>query len=479
MTVNKRMFVGTVALALSVGGTLSAAAGSVTDTNTWIGAVSDKMDDAGNWSLGVAPIWANKPNGTLRFTNSVEVLMEGHIICNHLLVEQGNVLISDSNGGAHSFIMQSTGLGSTRGCTSRVDVAENAVLRMKGVRSTVSGTWSLFCSGELWTGCRASIVKCGKGLFECDSMRFYGYNNGQNYGFHSLDVMEGTLAAFSTGRLLSPVLLTHNNLVRVHDGACLWMGYQQFEKTMVVQLDKGALMRDCYKNDWEGLGLAGVIGEGIVSNTSLSCGFYKGPYEFSGQFTKNGTIYASPQSTAVTSSAEFGMIVGATNTFEDAQFLTASAVESRVLESPAHCCVRFKPGIGFFKFSRLKLPSTHPLYLADTDGNAVTVRVTTVESPVWTGPLTAEGGRGCLQFAKTQTWNGTMGTRTDLGLASNVTVTLGADAVLDPDATLHLSTGSVLDLGGRNFTVSRVTGGGKWRNGKLHQTGIGMVLILR
>lgn len=457
---------------------LFASAATLTSTNTWQGAAAatgTEWKDKANWSLGEAPIDANRPFGTLRFTDSTTITVTGWMYFNHILVEKGDLLINDSDGKATYLVFEGDGASRT---DSRLEVAEGASLTFDGKPHPTAGSYTRLCPGTPTISQRGNLAKLGKGTCSIKMM----FSPDAAYFFYDVHVYEGRLEILTRQNQLN----TSSGMVHVHHGGTMALGSQVLAPSIVASIDEGGVLSPAGNTLVEET-ISGVTGGGVVSNLYLYCKLDGGPHCFSGSTARD--VWFAPSQSETITDEEFGFIVGATNALAATRCKFQPLKIRHEPDVAAHSCLRFAPGVGLFRLNEVNLVSytadggeykSHPFNLADTDGNAVTACVNEVTAPVCTGPATDEGGRGCLLFGRSLTWHGRMGERTDIGAESGVTVILGEDAVIDPHTVLRFAPGSVLDLGGRTVVVSRMTDGGKWRNGKLIQTdGPGMVLVVR
>lgn len=129
-----------------------------------------------------------------------------------------------------------------------------------------------------------------------------------------------------------------------------------------------------------------VTGVGTVRNGTLVMVLHNGPYAFAGTFSTMSGITLernNPSRSDGATQAQHGFIVGTAETLANPGcHLTISLADNvaeadRALVNPAHCALRFAPGVGEFycvtNDPRFIVHSTdrNPVYLADTDGQPI------------------------------------------------------------------------------------------------------------
>ena len=427
----------------------------------WIGGDEGPMFEAANWSEGFSERnWKNTHIAV--FTNSATVNVDSkHSFFSHVLVESGDVNVTAAD---PTFRLGLTGDKSSGARVAEIVVAEGANFE---VNATIFGM-------RPYNGYHQTLAKNGDGTLTVKSAIDY---------FRTIDVVEGVLK-FSTSRDMTGRVLendgTHaniENLMKIRDGAKveLYMS-NPFYNRLNINIEEGGLLNSRGFDDVIGA----VSGGGTVSNGIFYLKLWKGPHAFSGRAVNSTiTISAYGSADSAETEEEHGFILGSADAFSSPDSYLKLADSLTAPECQTNSCVRFAEGIGTFTVNDLTGCINHPIWLADTGGNVVTMRVHNVTSLAVCGPV-ASDARGCLMFDRSHTFDSVLGSGVDLAAVDGVTVTLGESAVIDPGAVFRFEKGTTLDLGGRTVTVRRFIGSGRKTNGTLIETEPpGLKLIIR
>ena len=426
--------------------------------NYWIGGSSGSIDEPANWSEGMAPVYDNRNNNILVFTNSVSSTPKEHLYATHIRVAD-DCEVSIGGGGSNRFFLNGDQVeGVFREAVA--EVGSNATLTLKPQFLGMYG----------WSGARTTLIKRGSGL-----MTFYDCVE----DFTDIRVEEGCLWFRGTSDTVCTIGASCKYLITICDGARVeWLSTSSFDNRMAFQVDEGGVLNARGRSDTIGA----ICGAGLVSNGVFRLTLYNGPHMFSGTVS-NATVDLNKaiSGKSATTDDQFGFVIGSARAFADERATLSINASSAISapSSPEKCCVRFAPDIGTFYVGEFAGSAVHPIWLADTDGNAVTMRVHVASAPYVCGP-TNPNQRGCLLYDRNQTFDARLGAGADLGAVGGATVTLGPNAEINPDAVLRFNEGTTLNLGGRTVTVRRFVGGGKWTNGKLIRTDApGLTVVIR
>jgi hypothetical protein len=427
----------------------------------WIGGDEGPMFEAANWSEGFSEgNWKNTHIAV--FTNSATVNVDSkHSFFSHVLVESGDVNVTAAD---PTFRLGLTGDNSSGARVAEIVVAEGANFE---VNATIFGM-------RPYNGYHQTLAKNGDGTLTVKSAIDY---------FRTIDVVEGVLK-FSTSRDITGRVLENNgthanieNLMKIRDGAKVELyNSNPFYNRLIINIEEGGLLNS--------RGFADVIGAisggGTVSNGVLHLKLWKGPHAFSGRVINSTITLSGTNSTdSAQTEEEYGFILGAADAFSSPD--SRLKVPQNLLSpaNPTNSCIRFAEGIGTFTVNDLTGCINHPIWLADTAGNVVTMRVHNATTLAVRGPVSSDA-RGCLMFDRSRTFDSVLGPGADLAAVDGVTVTLGESAVIDPGAVFRFEKGTTLDLGGRTVTVRRFLGSGRKTNGTLIETEPpGLKLIIR
>ena len=427
----------------------------------WIGGANGSTDDPADWSSAVPQTYA-KNNQIGVFTNSATVSIPStHAGFSHLRVRNGaEVVITASS---TDYRLGLNGESFAEGYKSYIDVAQGSSLTIGG---RVQGMYNYF-------GRKNTLIKNGPGVLTAKSTID---------DFDEIDVTEGTVVfdnskdatggcKTSTGVHVGKYLMTIRNGAKVEQ-----VKSNPFHNMLNIRVEKGGLFNAKGLSDV----IAAFTGDGIVSNGTFMVKLKNGPYTFSGKAMRMElTIYKGGDDTSAQTEEERGYIIGAADAFSASDMKLKMSEGFAAPENPVNSCIRFAPGIGTFTINDLTGTASHPIYLADTTGNVVTMRVHKATGVSVCGPVDSSA-RGCLMFDRNQTFNAVLGPGADLAATAGATVTLGASAEIDPGAVFRFEKGTTLDLGGKTVTVRRFTGGGRKTNGRLVQTDpVGMTIIVR